>query len=257
MTDRKNSQTPRVASYNIRKTRGLDQQYDPHRIIAVINRLNADVVALQEADHRLGQRPAALSRALIEGETDFQVVPVAANDKSVGWHGNAVLVRRGVQADLVDRIDLPGLEPRGAVHVRVDLGYPVEIIATHLGLLRRHRRRQLSTLAKQLETRSHAIIVGDFNEWSFRRGLEPLAAGFDVHAPGRSFHAARPLAALDRLAMTPALSVAAGGVLDDPAARRASDHLPVWVDLQISAIGSPVGLQGGEIGKAPDARGLS
>ena len=74
-------------------------------------------------------------------DPEFQVVPVAANDKSVGWHGNAVLVRRGVQADLVERIDLPGLEPRGAVHVRVDLGHTVEIIATHLGLLRRHRRR--------------------------------------------------------------------------------------------------------------------
>lgn len=233
MTANKSPTTPRVATYNIRKTRGLDQRRDPHRIIAVINRLDADVLTLQEADHRLGARPAALTQHLIEAETDFRVVQVAKNDHSLGWHGNAVLTRRGIKAELVDRITLPGLEPRGAVHVRVDIGVPVDLVATHLGLLRRNRRRQLSALAKHLRDSHHAIIIGDFNEWSENRGLEPLSHGFAVHSPGRSFHAARPLAALDRLAVTPTIKVAGGGVLRDAGTRRASDHLPVWADLDV------------------------
>ena len=61
--------TVRVASYNIRKARGLDQVRAPERILAVINGLNADVVAVQEADHRLGDRPAAIPREMIEKET--------------------------------------------------------------------------------------------------------------------------------------------------------------------------------------------
>jgi len=39
--------TVRVASYNIRKARGLDQIRAPERIIEVINGLGADVIALQ------------------------------------------------------------------------------------------------------------------------------------------------------------------------------------------------------------------
>ena len=43
----------RVASYNIRKAVGLDRRRDPERILAILNELGADVVALQEADRKL------------------------------------------------------------------------------------------------------------------------------------------------------------------------------------------------------------
>ncbi|MGB0968912.1 MAG: endonuclease/exonuclease/phosphatase family protein, partial [Halocynthiibacter sp.] len=50
----------RIASYNIRKCIGLDRRRDPHRTAGVIQALRADIVLLQEADKRLGARPAAL-----------------------------------------------------------------------------------------------------------------------------------------------------------------------------------------------------
>lgn len=221
----------RLASYNVRKTRGLDQRYDPHRTIAVINRLNADVLALQEVDHRLGDRPTALARALIESETDFAVAPVARNGQSIGWHGNAVLVRKGLELLGIDHFEMPGLEPRGAVRVDIAAGVPVTVVATHLGLMRRHRRQQLSIIASRVESATHPVILGDFNEWSMRRGLEPLGNRFKVHAPGHSFHAARPVAALDRIAVAETAFIHDAGVDDSPMARRASDHLPIWADL--------------------------
>jgi endonuclease/exonuclease/phosphatase family metal-dependent hydrolase len=61
----------RVASYNIRKARGLDQMRRPERTLEVINQLNADIVVLQEADKRLGMRKPAIPRAMIDRETDF------------------------------------------------------------------------------------------------------------------------------------------------------------------------------------------
>ena len=76
--------TLRIVSYNIRKTRGLDQRRDPLRTLEVINRLGADVVVLQEADRRMGRRKAALSRDLIEQHSGFHVVPLAENDVSLG-----------------------------------------------------------------------------------------------------------------------------------------------------------------------------
>lgn len=234
MKDNENASVLRLASYNVRKTRGLDQRYDPHRIIAVINRLDADVVALQEVDHRLGDRPTALARALIESETDFAVAPVARSDQSIGWHGNAVLVRKGIALLGIDHFEMPGFEPRGAVRVDIAAKVPVTIVATHLGLMRRHRRQQLAIIARQIEAAEHPVILGDFNEWSMRRGLEPLGNRFTVHAPGRSFHAARPVAALDRIAIAETAFIHDAGVDDSPMARRASDHLPIWADLSWS-----------------------
>jgi len=224
----------RVASYNIRKTRGLDQRRDPARILGVINQLNADVIALQEADRRLGNRPSALCRTLIQSETDYQVVNLATNDVSLGWHGNAILVRKGMRVANIARIDLPGLEPRGAVRVRIEHSGVLDIVGTHLGLTRYHRRHQLRALADHLQGSGQAILLGDFNEWSLRKGLEPIRDRFDVKAPGRTYHAAQPLAALDRIAVSKGMDVRATGVEDGPLARRASDHLPIWADVVLA-----------------------
>ncbi|MEP2145812.1 MAG: endonuclease/exonuclease/phosphatase family protein [Paracoccaceae bacterium] len=223
----------RFASYNIRKTKGLDGNFDPGRIISVINALDADVLALQEVDHRLGDRPTALARELIERETDFQVPAFARNDVSLGWHGNLILVRKGLELGALHHLELPGLEPRGAIAVDLVLPQKVRVIGTHLGLTRYHRRQQLSTITNHLEPETKTILLGDFNEWAAKRGLEPLEDHFDVHSPGRSFHAARPIAALDRIALSQGLSLNDGGVMESEISKRASDHLPIWADIAL------------------------
>lgn len=233
MAVHRDHRTLRFASYNIRKAKGLDQRRDPQRILDVINGLEADIVALQEADRRLGDRPSALPRRMIETETEFEVLTVARNEVSLGWHGNAVLMRKGLKAKSVTRIDLPGLEPRGAVRFDLDLPGRVAVVGTHLGLMRRHRRRQLDVLTQVIAPGTNAIILGDLNEWSQRRGLEPLSAAFTVISPGHSFHAARPVAALDRFAYMGDIAVTNAGVEQGKLARRASDHLPIWADIRL------------------------
>ncbi|MEJ6396151.1 endonuclease/exonuclease/phosphatase family protein [Gymnodinialimonas sp. 2305UL16-5] len=221
----------RVVSYNIRKARGRDGRRDPSRILNVINALDADVVALQEADRRLGDRSAALPRALIERETDLDVLDVAANDVSLGWHGNAVLVRKDLSATGADRIALPGLEPRGAVRFKLNIDGPMSVVATHLGLRRRDRVAQLRCLSRVLSDEPSALIVGDFNEWSRTKGMEPIVDRFHVVTPGASFHSARPMVSLDRFALAGEVMVRASGVQQNALTRVASDHLPVWLDL--------------------------
>ncbi len=227
----KSPKTLRIASYNIRKARGLDQRRDPLRVLNVINGLNADVVALQEADLRLGARPAAIPHDLIACETDFEVVQIARNDVGLGWHGNAVLVRKGISVGEVAHLDLPGLEPRGAVRVGLGGPFDVDLIATHLGLIRRHRLRQLGAILKQVTEDRPTVLIGDFNEWSTRRGMEPLEGRFEVHMPGLSFHARRRVASLDRIALSAGLALQHAGVEQGALARRASDHLPIWGDV--------------------------
>ncbi|MEL6913177.1 MAG: endonuclease/exonuclease/phosphatase family protein [Pseudomonadota bacterium] len=225
----------RIASYNIRKARGLDQRRDPGRVIDAINTLDADVVALQEADLRLGRRPSALPRDLLSGHTDFAVADIAVTGESLGWHGNAVLLRRGLHAAGVTRMSLPGLEPRGAVHLRIRGAYAIDLVATHLGLRRRDRRKQQAEILKSVPSDGHLIIAGDFNEWSGDKGLEPFGRAFSLCAPGKSFHARHPFASLDRFALSEGTRLEEAGVADCAKARRASDHLPIWCDVAIAA----------------------
>jgi len=222
----------KLASYNIRKAIGLDRRRDPGRILDVINQIDADVVVLQEADRRLGPRPTALPRQLIDDHTDFAPVPLAANDVSLGWHGNAILVRKGLDITDPRRIELPGLEPRGAVSVVV--GGSLRIAGVHLGLMRRHRHGQLRAVRAALaHCTNPTVVLGDFNEWSPRAGLEELHGDFEMHAPGLSYHASRPVAALDRIGLSAGIEFRDGGVVETKLAKVASDHLPVWAEIQL------------------------
>lgn len=227
----------RFASYNIRKAVGLDGRRNPGRILDVVNRLDADVIALQEADLRYGERSAALPREAITRETDFAVADVAENEVSLGWHGNAFLVRHDIDVMMTRRLPLPGLEPRGAILVKLRLGlYELNAVGTHLALLRQWRRQQLHAICDQIEQADTArtVLLGDFNEWSLSKGFEPLRGKFLVLAPGKTFHAARPLAALDRIAYGRDISVKNAGVDESPKARESSDHLPIWTDLALA-----------------------
>ncbi|MFL4471111.1 endonuclease/exonuclease/phosphatase family protein [Tateyamaria armeniaca] len=225
----------RIASYNIRKARGLDQKRNPERVLDVINGLGADVVVLQEADRRLGQRPTVLPRDMIAKETDFKLVDVSKNGPGIGWHGNAVLVRKELAVDNVETLELPGLEPRGAIRLTLSVGEGMTLVATHLGLRRRDRRAQLRTLNETTSLDRHCVIAGDFNEWSRTRGFEPLEGRFETHSPGRSFHSRRPVAALDRFAVTQDIALQGAGVEEGPLAKVASDHLPIWSDIHVPA----------------------
>ena len=232
----------RLASYNVRKAVGLDWRRDPARSIRVINRLNADVVALQEVDKRLAPRHAALDREMIAQETDLAAVPIARSPFSLGWHGNALLVRKTLEISGYGQIELPGIEPRGSVYVRIATpAGELVVVGVHLGLRRGCRRLQFIKILEALDasSRERAVILGDFNEWSGRQGVEALSTEFRVISPGRSFHAARPVACLDRFAIGPKLRLLDAGVETSLEARVASDHLPVWANLCLEGGASP------------------
>ncbi len=226
----------RIASYNVHKCVGLDRLRIPERVIEVVNALEADIVALQEVDRRLPPRPAALPPALIARETDFGVLPFAPEGPSLGWHGQTLLVRNGISVDKIRRIVLPGLEPRGAILAEIALGSgSFRVVGVHLGLIRRYRSMQLAAIRAALSRREEmpTAILGDFNDWSARGGAVALGPGFRLHAPGRSYPAARPIGALDRIALGAGLHLTSAGVFGDAPARIASDHLPIWADIRI------------------------
>lgn len=228
----------RIASYNIHKGVGTDRRRNPERIIGVLAEIDADIVALQEADNRFGMRAAALPASMLELHSDYHPAPLNVRTDSLGWHGNAILIRKSAELKRCDILHLPCLEPRGAVVAEVAIGgVELRLIGMHLDLSGLWRRRQASAI---LHAQAHmptmpTIMAGDLNEWSAARGcLADFARHFDFAETGKSFHARRPVARLDRILHCPRLEAVAAGVHDSPLARRASDHLPIWADFRLT-----------------------
>ena len=75
-----------VASYNVHKCVGVDGRFDPGRIAQVIREIGADIIALQEADTRFGERRGLLDLSWMERETGLCPVPVSGVARAHGWH---------------------------------------------------------------------------------------------------------------------------------------------------------------------------
>ncbi|MAM10092.1 MAG: endonuclease [Rhizobiaceae bacterium] len=232
----------KVATYNVHKCVGVDGRFDPDRIFEVIREISPDLIALQEADTRFGERTGLLDLKRIEAETGLVAVPVEASARAHGWHGNVLLFRDGAVRD-IHREKLPGLEPRGALVTDIALnnGISLRVAAVHLGLLRWARRQQadhiIGLLGRRIEAPS--VIMGDMNEWRLGDGsaLKKFEAAFGALPPARaSFPARWPVLALDRIIANRDGLVADLAVHDSLLARAASDHLPLTALLDTSVL---------------------
>lgn len=227
----------RFASYNIHKGVGTDRRRDPERIVAVLRELHADVIALQEADARFGSRKAVLSRALLD-DSPWRVANVARRPQSIGWHGNALLVRRDLEIAECHALDLPTLEPRGAACAVIQhRDRRFRVIGTHLDLSGLKRRDQVRSLLRF--TTEHGdmptVILGDFNQWGLGTGaMREFATDWGQIAPGPSYPSRAPLARLDRIVHCGGWHCNASAVHHSGLSSVASDHLPIHADLALA-----------------------
>ena len=241
-----------LASYNMRKAIGLDRRRDPKRVLDVLHEIDADVVALQEADKRFGGRGSAVPHELIDSHSHYKPVHLGVRHKrplekarkhaerllkvdtrNLGWHGNAILVKSHVGVIDCAALDLPTLEPRGAVMAELLIGdQPLRVVGMHLDLSGLWRKRQMRAILDAINSRPQkmpTVLMGDTNEWRTVAGcLRELEPEFQVAPTGPSFHARHPVASLDRIIVHKDLSIEAAGVHMSAAAQRASDHLPIW-----------------------------
>ncbi|PHP19854.1 endonuclease [Sphingobium sp. IP1] len=231
------SATIRVASYNIRKAIGTDRRRSPERVIDVLNEVDADIIALQEADRRFGIRYAAIPPLLLDRQSGYKPVPLNVQTDSMGWHGNAIIVRKEAEVAAYDVLHLPCLEPRGATMAEVAIkGATLRVFGMHLDLSGLWRRKQAAAVI-HAAAQGHAlptVLMGDLNEWSAERGcLADFARHYSFAPCGRSFHARRPVARLDRIMHCGRIRLVDSGVHESAAARKASDHLPIWAEFRL------------------------
>lgn len=225
----------RLVSWNIRKAIGRDLRRNPDRVLDAIGNLGADVVVLQEADLRFRGRGALFDPNDIVARTGLRHIRFPDAHAGLGWHGNVLLVREGLNVPHRRIIPLPSLEPRGAIAADIEIeGTLVHVVGAHLALLGAVRRSQSRALARTLPAGRPAIVAGDFNVWPGAIwSLSALTRGLTEVPTGASFPASRPVVALDRIFATTGLSIVASDVDRSEGAARASDHLPIWADVTL------------------------
>jgi endonuclease/exonuclease/phosphatase family metal-dependent hydrolase len=237
----------RVMSWNVHGLRGSDGRRDPERIARVILDARPDVVGLQEVGAPLEPGGPQDAAAALSALTGMESVFGPTMQHASGFaFGNAILSRHPVAAFRTYDLSVPRREPRGCLRADVHVaGTRLHVFAAHLGLDWRERRRQAAALLsadilRDAALRHPLVLVGDFNSLSvrsavprwLRRQLVDCALAARNEAP--TFPARFPLLRLDHAYVDAALQVLAVEVVRTPLARRASDHLPLVVDLELS-----------------------
>lgn len=222
--------TLRVLTYNIHHGEGTDKQFDYERLAAVIQKLEPDVVALQEVD-RGTERASGVDQArLLAKLCHMHYAFGQAMPHQGGQYGEAILSRFPIEKTFVHPLPYQlDREPRAAVEVVIappGIG-PISVVGTHLchqsNELRTLQTQRLSQLFPSQESKP-VILAGDFNA---RPGSDPMnvllnAGWIDTVAP-RSVIDYVLVRQCDPWAVEDVV------ILDEPVA---SDHDPVLVVLR-------------------------
>ena len=236
----------RIATYNIHKSRGLDGRTRVERIARVLEKIDADIIALQEVvsregesieDHQAGYLANRLGRFYAVGET---------RKHRGGIYGNVTLSRWDFER--VQPIDLTvsGRERRGALRTDIRVNHRLlHVFNLHLGTGQRERRRQAvrlmdKDLLRAVDIAGPRVVLGDFNDWTHGLVTRTLHGEFHfsdlaVSLPRkRNYPAILPLLHLDHIYYDHHFKLLQGGFERDRLSLVASDHLPLVADLSLT-----------------------
>jgi endonuclease/exonuclease/phosphatase family metal-dependent hydrolase len=241
----------RIVTYNIHKGRGLDRRVRPHRIVEVLNEINADIIALQEVLNIEDRRREENQTRFLAEELRLNYAFGENRRLKGSGYGNAILSR--FPLIMVENYDLSQArrEERGCL--RADITLPrsavLHIYNVHLGtayLERRHQGRRLidSDILRRSDVTGPRILLGDFNEWlpglSSRLFREHFGS-VDLRANlgrRRTYPGAFPFLYLDHIYFDDSLELKRAAIYRTGKTLLASDHLPLVADFQLRDTGS-------------------
>jgi endonuclease/exonuclease/phosphatase family metal-dependent hydrolase len=231
----------RVASYNLR-----DFKDDVDAAARVVRAINPDVLCLQEVPRRLfsGLRIARFADRCDlrwsgghrgEGTSG---IPVGRG----GSGGTTVMSRPGLDVSNVEHRPLKVARlnrPRGyaVMQVRLPGGQDVRVASLHLSLDPAERVAHITTVLAALPADQALVVAGDMNEERDGAAWKALALRLTMASDERpTFPAKNPGRCLDVIFTASNLTAVPGDPVElSPADLvAATDHLPVWVDLELS-----------------------
>jgi endonuclease/exonuclease/phosphatase family metal-dependent hydrolase len=209
-----------VATYNVHRWSGLNGRGVPDgsRAGFVISELGADVIALQEVLRPFqGEDPL---EAIADG-LGLHVAFASTRVHRRGELGNAILSRWPMAGVSVLDLSFSRVERRLAMWAQFHFeGGVLDLVATHLALGDRTRHRQVRSLL-------------DHNAWRQCKATRILDDELHHnHDWPPSFPSQRPVLSLDRIYSRSAKILEIDSHAS-PAARAASDHLPVLAHVEL------------------------
>lgn len=229
------SKTIKVVTYNIKLSKKTHKALD---LMAHDDLDNADIICLQEMD------PDGVKLIANALQYNYVYYPAIFHPRSNKDFGNAILTKWPIIHD--QKIILPQLGTGNLQRIAVSatiLIYNTKIIVfcVHMKVfVRRHERRvPIDRIIETIEPSiKHCIIAGDFNTFSnsnCRAMLEPLKEANFQQATDqigwtyKHWYLLNKKSALDHI-FTRGLSVVKAGKVIN---RTASDHIPIWGELEI------------------------
>lgn len=240
--------------YNIHSGRDGRGRLDLERTASVIERADADVVALQEVDVHWSERSAWRDQVRVlagalgvhaffapvyslpptrEGAPKRRFGLAVLSERPVIATINHPMSRRSTQHPSDSPVTLPGF-PEVVVDVA---GTPLHVYAAHLdhrkepGTRRIQAREIVATLARDHPGHPQ-VLLGDLNAASRAPELTPLWTRLrDVagHSGAATYPARHPAFRLDHIAVSAGIGIDSSEVVSSTA----SDHLPVTADLTV------------------------
>jgi endonuclease/exonuclease/phosphatase family metal-dependent hydrolase len=245
------SERLRVMTYNVHGCVGVDRKLDLDRIAGVIAREAPDLVALQELDvgrRRSGgvDQAGAIARRL--GMSSHFHAAFRVEEEEYGDAVLSALPLRLVRAGPLPKpAGVPRLERRGALWAALELpgGGELQAITTHLGLVPLEQRGQVDVLlgtdwaGAEAFAAGPSLLLGDFNATSRYAAYRRIAARCrDLQRelpaePVRTFPGRLPMLRIDHVFAAGPVRAVECWVPNTAAARVASDHLPLVMDLEV------------------------
>lgn len=230
--------TIRIVSFNIHKGVGWGKTRDALKSIHQhLTEMNPQIVFLQEI---LGSQ-----FELFLPEHWPHTAYGKNTSHAVHHYGNAILSAFPISFTENFNISAHRYEKRGFLYALTHIkenANPLHLICTHLGLLRRDRKKQLnqivSFIQQQIPPNEKMIFAGDFNDWTHdatqiiatELGLqEAFLAAHRQYA--RTFPAWAPILRLDRLYYRGFKIKEASRLIKSPW-RTFSDHLALDITLE-------------------------
>ena len=229
----------------------FNRRFVLHELREAIRSVSADVVFLQEVAGEHAEHASREADWPEHPHYEFladSLWPQFAYGRNAafpfGHQGNALLSKFPILRHENRDVSVPGHEERGLLHCVLALpdGRELHAVCTHLGLLERHRQKQLSLLCslagEEIPRDAPLVVAGDFNDW--RGKGHPLLARCGLHEAflaahgrfARSFPARFPLLPLDRIYLRNARAPAPR-VLSTRPWSHLSDHAPLVAAIEV------------------------
>lgn len=238
-------------TYNTRGCRGMDGRVDIDRIVSVVREYAPDLLALQEVSVA-GSRPSVVDQvASIARGLTMEFHFTCALERDAHDYGIALLASNRLNIEREGCLPALRDEVRAAQWARLGIGeFEVDVLHTHLSVKKRERQLQLDALlgATWLQSRllhPHLIVCGDLNALPFSRVYKRLrrvlqdAQSLCSGPTLPTWPSWAPFARIDHVFLGRGFRVRRCQVPKTRLTKLASDHLPLIVDLEVTATDGP------------------